>query len=145
MYRSVVAVRNTFLVSTCLMASVVAVAEGWRSPEDVAGATTVSAEEAHVLFNSDVPFLDVRSARQFAKRRIQGAYHLDLHNGLTEDALVKLVGKDQPFVVYCNGVNCSRSYRACAKAVEWGFAGAHYFRGGIADWRRAGLPVETDG
>jgi rhodanese-related sulfurtransferase len=50
--------------------------------------------------------------------------------------------KDQPIVIYCSGVKCSRSYRASEKAVEWGYTKVYYFRGGIVEWKKAGYPVE---
>ena len=50
--------------------------------------------------------------------------------------------KEQPFIIYCSGVMCSRSYRASEKAVEWGYTKVFYFRGGIVEWKKAGYPVE---
>jgi len=125
--------------------SLVGAAQGseWRSPESVDGAVTTSVQEAEALYESNVPFIDVRSQRQFDRRHIKGAYNLDLKNNYTADALEKVAAKDQPFVIYCNGPKCSRSYRACEQAVGWGFEKVYYFRGGIADWRRAGLPVAS--
>ncbi len=60
----------------------------------------------------------------------------------TEETLSAVVARDQPFIVYCSGVKCSRSYRAAARAVKWGFTRVIYFRGGIVDWRDAGLPMD---
>jgi rhodanese-related sulfurtransferase len=115
----------------------------WRSPEQVPGTVAVSVEEASALHQQGVPFVDVRSARQYSKRHIAGAAHLDLNNGFTAGALQQVAAKDEPLVIYCNGVMCSRSSRACEQAVGWGFTKVHYFRGGIADWRRADLPVAS--
>jgi rhodanese-related sulfurtransferase len=117
----------------------------YRSPESVDGAITASAEEAKAPFDQGVVFIDVRNPRLYAKGHIVGAQHLDLKNGFAENAVAALVGRDQPLVIYCSGVNCSRSYRASAQAVSWGFAQVHYFRGGIADWRDAGYPTEASG
>jgi rhodanese-related sulfurtransferase len=118
-------------------------ASDWQSPEQVPGTIAVSVEEASRLHQQGVPFVDVRSARQYRKRHITGAAHLDLKDGFTAEALQGVAGKDGPLVIYCNGVMCSRSSRACEQAVAWGFTKVHYFRGGITDWRRADLPVAS--
>lgn len=114
----------------------------YSSPEHVDGTTTISVQEAKALFDQGVPFVDVRNPRLFAGGHIVGAHHLDLKNGFSEEALAAVAGRDQPLVIYCSGVKCSRSYRASTKAVSWGFKQVRYFRGGIADWRDAGYPTE---
>jgi len=114
----------------------------YSSPGNVEGSITISVEQAKALFDKGVVFVDVRNPRLFAKDRIAGAHHLDLKNGFTEDALTSLVEREQPLVIYCSGVKCSRSYRASAKAVSWGFKKVHYFRGGMVDWMSVGYPIE---
>lgn len=126
-----------------LLGAAAAAGADWESPAAVAGATTVSPEQARALHAQGVPFVDVRSARQFGIRHIPGAHHLDLNDGFGKEALQRIAAQAQPLVIYCNGVKCSRSYNACEQAVAWGFTQVHYFRGGIAEWRRAGLPVAS--
>ena len=115
----------------------------YSSPEKVEGSITTSVKQAKALFENGVVFIDVRNPRLFAKGHIAGAHHLDLKNGFSEDALTALLKREEPLVIYCSGVKCSRSYRASAKAVSWGFEKVHYFRGGIVEWRNAGYPIET--
>lgn len=115
----------------------------YSSPEKVEGSITISAIQAKILYDEGVVFIDVRNPRLFTKGHIVGAHHLDLKNGFSEVALTALVERDEPLVIYCSGEKCSRSYRASAKAVSWGFEKVHYFRGGIVDWKNAGYPVET--
>lgn len=134
----------------CLILSLGLVAAGsvsadkkaYRSPETVEGAVTVSAQQAKELYDQGVMFLDVRSPRLYAKGHIQGTFHLDLKNNFNEEKLASVANKDQSLVIYCSGVKCSRSYRASEKAVEWGYSNVYYFRGGIAEWKKAGYPVE---
>ena len=134
----------------CLILSLGLVAAGsvsadkktYRSPEAVDGAVTVSGQQAKELYDQGVMFLDVRSPRLYAKSYIQGTYHLDLKNNFNEEKLASVAKKHQPIVIYCSGVKCSRSYRASEKAVEWGYTKVYYFRGGIAEWKKAGYPVE---
>jgi len=115
----------------------------YRSPEEVPGTTTITAEEAKNLYDEGVAIIDVRNPRLYARRHIPGAHHLDLKTAYNEDALAALAGKDDAIVIYCSGVKCSRSYRASEQAVSWGYKKVKYFRGGIVDWRNAGYQVES--
>ena len=115
----------------------------YRSPESVDGAVTISAEQAKVLYDQGVVFIDVRNPRLHARKHIPGAHHLDLKNTFSEQALAARVDRLQPVVIYCSGVKCRRSYRASGMAVSWGFEKVHYFRGGIVEWKNAGYPVEA--
>ena len=115
----------------------------YRSPEGVEGVVTTSVEQAKSLFDKGVKFIDVRNPRLYAKKHIPGAHHLDFKNAFTEQALASVADRDEPLVIYCSGVKCSRSSRASAMAASWGFSQVHYFRGGIVDWKNAGYPVEA--
>lgn len=115
----------------------------YRSPEEVPGTTTITAEEVKKLYDEGVVIIDVRNPRLYARRHIPGSHHLDLKTAYNEDSLAALVNKDDPVVIYCSGVKCSRSYRASGQAVSWGYTKVKYFRGGITDWRNAGYPVES--
>lgn len=68
--------------------------------------------------------------------------HLDLTSRFTEEELARVVAKHDPFVVYYSGVTCTRSFRAVARAVRRGYTEVKYFRGGVVEWRDAGLPLE---
>ena len=73
---------------------------------------------------------------------IPGAVFLELKEVFSEAALLEAVGRDEEFVVHCEGAKCLRSSKACEKAVAWGFANVYYFRDGFPAWRAAGYPVE---
>ncbi len=115
----------------------------YRSPEEVPGTTTITAEVAKKLYDEGVVMIDVRNPRLYARRHIPGAHHLDLKTAYNEDALAAIASKDDAIVIYCSGVKCSRSYRASEQAVSWGYRRVNYFRGGISDWRKAGYPMES--
>jgi len=117
--------------------------EGGLSPESVAGAETISTEQAYELFRAGVPFVDVRNPRQFARRHVPGAVHLNLGSDFNLRNLQAVVAKDEPFVLYCSGRKCSRSSNAADFAVEWGFTQVKYFRDGIVGWRDAGYPMDS--
>lgn len=113
----------------------------YRSPEQVEGTISTSSAQAKELYDQGAVFVDVRNPRLYAKKHIPGAFHLDLKYNFDEDKLAAVAKKDQPVVIYCSGVKCSRSYRASEKAVSWGYSKVHYFRGGIVEWKKAGYPV----
>ncbi len=115
----------------------------YRSPEHVEGAVTIDLQRAKEMFDEGAKFIDVRSPRLYARRHIPGVHHLDLKHVFDEQSLAAVAARDEPIVIYCSGVKCSRSYRASEKAVSWGFSKVFYFRGGIADWRKAGYPLES--
>ena len=112
-----------------------------RSPYPHARIVSVDVSEAEELHRAGVVFVDVRAPRLHKRQHIPGAVHLDLNSRYTEEALAAAVAKDQPFVVYCSGVTCTRSFRAVVRAVRWGFTEVKYFRGGVVAWRDAGLPL----
>lgn len=117
----------------------------YRSPEQIAGAETIDVVDAERLHQAGVVFVDVRAPRLHKRQHIPDSVHLDLNSRFTEDELAQVVVKDQPFVVYCSGVTCTRSFRAVVRAVGWGYTQVKYFRGGVVDWRDAGLPLTKAG
>ena len=151
-------IRNTLIPTLlfCLLLSVAhAESSAWRSPLAVPGATTVSVAEAKRLHDLGVSFVDVRNPRLYQRKHIPGAHHLDLKNGFSRDALEALIAPDEPLLLYCSGVKCSRSSRAAKLAVSWGYQRVYYFREGVIGWKKAGLlmkfadgslrPVNADG
>lgn len=117
--------------------------EKWQSPLSIEGADTITVELAQQAYKDGVLFVDVRSSRQYAKRHIPGAVNLYVKDAFTEQALLKHIDKQAPFVVYCNGTHCSLSSKAARKAVSWGFTDVRYFREGARGWRLAGNKLET--
>jgi tetratricopeptide (TPR) repeat protein len=69
---------------------------------EVKGATTIDVATAKAFFNRGVPFVDVRSERQWSKGHIPGAVHLSLYT-FSEFDLSKIVSKDQEVVIHCDG------------------------------------------
>lgn len=112
----------------------------WRSPLTVEGTETVDVPTAQQLHAEGVAFVDVRNDRLFTRRHIPGAHHLELKSQYNEQALSAIVARDQPVVLYCSGIKCSRSYHAAEMAVDWGFTQVKYFRDGVVGWKKAGLP-----
>jgi len=128
-----------FLLSASLWVCSAIAAE---APMSVAGATTVTTDEAHDLFKQGALFVDVRRDSDWEAGRIAGAVHLNLKKTLSEASLAKEAGTDEAIVMYCNGPKCLRSSEACAKAAGWGFNKLYYYRDGFPAWKMAGYAVE---
>jgi len=133
---------TTFAAAACLALSPLAAAAAELSPETVAGATTVSVDEAVELFDAGVVFVDVRKDSDFDAGRVPGAVHLDVNSALTEASLGEYVAKTEPVVFYCNGHSCLRSSEATEMAVSWGYEEVYYMRDGYPSWEEAGFPIE---
>ena len=76
------------------------------SPSEVPGATTIDTSMAKKLFDGGVLFVDVRKDSDWDAGRVPNAAHLELKKVLNERELAKIVAKDKPVVIYCNGPKC---------------------------------------
>jgi PQQ-dependent catabolism-associated CXXCW motif protein len=47
----------------------------------------------------------------------------------------------QPLVFFCAGAECWESYNAALRAVRLGYHDVYWYRGGVASWQAAGLPL----
>jgi len=112
------------------------------SPESVSGAQTISTDQAKQLFNQGVTFLDVRSNRDWEAGRIPGSKHLELKKVFNQEALLQVAEPGDKLVIYCNSIGCTRSSKACKKAVSWGYQNVYYYRLGFPDWQSNGYAVE---
>jgi rhodanese-related sulfurtransferase len=113
-----------------------------KTPETVAGATTVDAAAAKRLFDDEAAFVDLRKENVWNGGRIPGAIWLDFKNGFSQETLAGAVDPDEKLVFYCSGIRCPRSAKAATKAVAWGYQHVYYFRDGYPAWKNAGYPVE---
>jgi PQQ-dependent catabolism-associated CXXCW motif protein len=53
--------------------------------------------------------------------------------------------QDYPMVFFCIGSRCWESYNAALRAVNMGFKMVLWYRGGLAAWQAAGLPLAQPG
>lgn len=116
----------------------------YRSPLHVSGATTIDADEARWMFDDGVKFVDVRNPRLFSRGHVPGAFHLDLKYAYTLQALEAVADRNEPIVIYTSNIKCPRAFHASRMALEWGYRKVYYFRNGIVEWRRLGLPEASE-
>ncbi len=111
-----------------------------RRPDLVEGTERVTADEAARLLASAPPplLLDVRTAREWATKRIAGSVNLPLSR-LRER--LDEVPRDRPLLVLCAGGY--RSSIAASLLQRHGFSDLVELAGGMAAWEAAKLPLDS--
>lgn len=134
---------NKLLLALLLLFSAVAHADKPIAPEQITGATNLTAEQVvELLLNTpDLVIIDARKDEEYAKGHIESAFSL-LDTAMSKEALAQLVPSlETPVLFYCNGERCMRSTNAANKALAWGYRKVFWFRGGWVEWRDKQLPV----
>jgi rhodanese-related sulfurtransferase len=128
-------------------------AQAVDNPDKLAGATIVSADKAKELLAKGATVIDVRSANEYAEGHIKGAKlvaykeksakAVDFDATKDEFDLSKLpADKNADLVLYCNGLECWKSYKAGTAAVKAGYKKVSWLRGGLPEWKAKGGAVE---
>lgn len=87
--------------------------------------------------------LDARGAKFFAKSHIPGAINLPVNDfDKAYEAVRTKLRPDQRIVVYCSSLSCPDSGKLRDKLVKLGYTRVEVFKGGLAAWWKAGLPME---
>lgn len=123
------------------------------TPEDVVGVRKVSAKEVTDLAKEGVLVVDVRTAAEFDAKHIPAAKLVPY-----EEYSARIVGADlandgfdvsklagiKKVVLYCNGPECWKSFKAAVRAnASKQFEAVYWFRGGMPEWEKAGMPVSA--
>lgn len=87
-----------------------------------------------------VTVIDVRPPEEYAQGHITGALNIPLDKLKTR---LQELPRDQEIVAYCRGPWCVLSFEAVARLRGAGFQ-ARRLEDGLPEWRRAGLPVESN-
>lgn len=98
-----------------------------------------SVEATQLMNRRNAVLLDVREPKEFEGGRLPSALHIPLSQlaGRASE-LAKLVAR--PVVAYCD--TGRRSRMAAATLAKAGFKEIYTLQGGIAAWKKDGLPVE---
>lgn len=104
---------------------------------------SISKEHLKRMMDSGERFilLDVRSKADYDKEHIRDAKSLPLDE-INEKAQRMLKPSDN-IIVYCDSYVCSASTSAWKILTRMGYANVRDYKGGIRDWKTAGLPVES--
>lgn len=127
-------------------------AQAGDTPATLAGSKVVSADQVVKLQASGAVVIDARVASEYAEGHIKGAknvpYREKSKKAVSFDAnrdsfnLAKLpTDKASAIVVYCNGPECWKSYKASTAAIKAGYKNIHWYRAGFPDWKSKGLPI----
>ena len=123
------------------------------TPDSLKGATLVDAVKAKSLFDAGVKVIDARVANEYAEAHIKGAISVpykeksakavdfDVKQDSTD--LSKLpADKNTALLIYCNGAECWKSYKASVAAIKAGYKTVYWFRLGLPEWKAKGYPTE---
>ena len=77
-------------------------------------------------------------AEHYAKGHVPGAVNVDYEKMMPE---MLPTDKAQALVFYCAGPMCPVSKMAAGKAAKWGHTNVWVYKGGIRQWRSAGMAV----
>ena len=118
---------------------------GFTAPMDVAGATTISTQQAKEFFDQGMLFIDVRrKGHRNGGEHIPNAINISTKHQLSEKTLLEVMKKEDSAVFYCHGDKCPASSKGLKKAIKWGFTNLYYYRDGINGWKDAGHPINKD-
>jgi rhodanese-related sulfurtransferase len=124
------------------------------TPTSLPGVKVISASEANALILQGIQVYDVRVEEEYKKAHVPGAISVVYKEGSAKEVDFDLADdqfalnrlpkdKSTPFIMYCDGTICWRSYKSAVMAKKAGWTNIYWFRGGFPEWVAAGLPVET--
>jgi rhodanese-related sulfurtransferase len=128
---------------------------GYFTPRLLPGAKVVDAAAVRQLMQQGAVYVDTRTEAEFKAGRVpqsrwvpyveKSAKETDYDGKLDTFDLAKLpADKATPIILACNGAECWKSYKSSHAAVKAGYTNVHWFRGGLPEWRAAGLPLQKD-
>ena len=123
------------------------------TPAALAGAKLVTADDVVKAQSAGAVIVDTRVASEYADGHIKGAINVPYREksekavsfdaGQDEFNLAKLpADKATPTVIYCNGPECWKSFKASTAALKGGYTNVLWYREGFPQWKSKGLPAE---
>lgn len=106
---------------------------------------TITRENAHTMIQNrnDVPVIETLSPEQYELFHLPGAKNVPLDDDFEDNIQEAAPEKTKPVLVYCLDEECEASSKAARKMEELGYKQVYDYEAGKADWKDAGLPVES--
>jgi rhodanese-related sulfurtransferase len=148
------AILPVLALSLFASASLPAAVQAGDTPPALAGAKLVVADDVVKAQAAGAVLIDSRVAAEYVDGHIKGAinvpYREKSEKSATFDAnqdefnLAKLpADKGAAIVIYCNGPECWKSFKASTVAVKGGYTNVLWYREGFPDWSSKHLPIGT--
>ena len=140
------------LLATVFLAAPVMAAKP-LTPETLKGGTVVDDATAK-SYHGKMKFFDVRMKAEYIEGHVPGAISVpygeksahspDFDASKDTFDLSKFPSdKGEPFVVYCNGPRCWKSYKASVRLIRAGYKKVYWYRdNGFPGWKSKGFPTE---
>jgi rhodanese-related sulfurtransferase len=128
-------------------------AQAADTPAALTGTKLVSAEDVVKARSAGAVTIDTRVASEYADGHIKDAlnvpYREKSEKAVTFDAsqdefnLAKLpADKAATVIMYCNGPECWKSFKASTVAIKGGYTNILWYRDGFPNWKSKSLPIE---
>ena len=126
---------------------------GSRTPLTIPGGKVITTSDLATAIRSGIDFLLIDALKDDHFETIAGAERIpDAGSaGNFNDATQRSLGRqlsslsdgdfDYDIVFFCQGAECWKSYNASLRAINLGYRSVFWYRGGIASWKEAGLPM----
>ncbi len=123
------------------------------APADLAGGKVVTAEEVIKLAGAGAVVVDAPIASEYTNGHIKGAINvpyrersLKATNFDADEDEFKVArlpaDKASAIVIYCNGPDCWKSFKASTVAIRAGYTNVNWYRAGFPNWASKDLPIE---
>jgi rhodanese-related sulfurtransferase len=145
--------RRVILAAAVLAVGLAAVAaRAADAPAVVAGAKVVTAEDVIKLEGAGALVVDARIASEYSDGHIKGAVNVPYRERSKKETnfdagdddfnITRLPSdKGAVIVIYCNGPDCWKSFKASTAAVKAGYTNVYWYREGFPNWKSKALPI----
>jgi|1185.fasta_scaffold217701_2 rhodanese-related sulfurtransferase len=135
-------------------AALTGAAKAGDTPPTLAGAKSVDAAAVAKAQAAGAVVVDTRVASEYADGHIKGAISVPYREKSEKSAsfdsaqdefnFAKLpADKTAAVVIYCNGAECWKSFKASSVSIKAGYTNILWYREGFPDWKSKNMPVGT--
>ncbi len=91
----------------------------------------------------NLAIVDARGVDAFDGIAVQGAKNLSVRDTDEKSLSAISADKNAPIVFYCGDYRCVSSSKSALIAEHLGYKNIYKYTGGIAEWKKQGLPTDT--